>query len=78
MSGIKRNERRRKHYKMLRDVGYDRETATKIKDYDLRTVEQMCKIKQNAMKNVNQIDEDVQKQMDLILKGKRKWLERND
>ena len=31
MSDIKRNERRRKHYKMLREAGYDRETATRKK-----------------------------------------------
>lgn len=72
MSDIKRNERRRKHYKMLREAGYDRETATKLKDYDLNTVEEMCRIKKEAMQNVEEIDLQVNEKMKSILKRKRK------
>ena len=72
MNDIKRNERRRKHYSLLRSAGYDRETATKLKDYDLKTVQEMCKIKREAMTSVHDIDKVVQKRMEAILTGKRK------
>ena len=72
MSNIKRNERRRKHYRFLREAGYSGEVATKLKDFDLFTVLEICKIKKEAMQNVDQIDDDLKKQVDLILKEKRK------
>lgn len=72
MSDIKRNARRRKHYWMLKTAGYDRETATKYKDYDFHTVSALCKIKIEAMENVNEIDKDVSTQITSILKVKRK------
>ncbi len=71
MSDIKRNERRRKHYQMLKEAGYDRTTATKLKDYDLFTVEQMCKIKHEAVRSVDDIDRKVQEEMQRVLFGKR-------
>ena len=72
MSDIKRNERRKKHYQMLRDAGYDRETATRLKDYNLKTVESMCKVMLDAKQDVNQIDQHVAEQVKTILRGKRK------
>jgi len=72
MSDIKRNERRKKHYQMLRDAGYDRETATRLKDYNLKTVESVCKVMLDAKQDVNQIDQQVAEHVKTILRGKRK------
>ena len=72
MSDIKRNERRRKHYQMLREAGYNRETATKFKDYDLDTVTELCRIKHEAMLSVHEVDKRVQARMESVLLGKRK------
>ena len=72
MTDIKRNERRRKHYQMLKEAGYDRETATKFKDYDYDTVMELCRIKREAMLSVHEVDKRVQARMESVLLGKKR------
>ena len=72
MSDIKRNERRKKHYQMLREAGYDREHATRLKDYTLQTVEALCKVMREAKQDVNHIDQKIAHQVKAIIRGKRK------
>ena len=69
MSNTKRNLRRKKHYTLLINAGYDSKMATKLKDYSTATVIELCKIKKEAQSSVDVIDQKVQTEIERLLRG---------
>jgi len=67
---IKRNQRRKKHYHLLINAGYDSKLATKLKDYSTATVIELCRIKKTAQTSVDEIDQKVQVEIERVLGGK--------
>ena len=69
---MERNERRRTHYQKLRACGYSPKFATIHKDYDIETINELCRIKKEAKASTDPIDHIVQNRIENLLIKKRK------